>query len=62
MSFITRFIQNTSMVYQFVLYLALCLIGGGLALPGGKKWGWVVFALGILGVIMMLKIRVVSNL
>jgi len=45
------------MIYQVVIELALLIIGAGIALPGQKRWGWIVFGLGIAGILMTMKMK-----
>ncbi|HPB31865.1 MAG TPA: hypothetical protein PLB62_10460 [Candidatus Sumerlaeota bacterium] len=47
-----QFLRNFPMAYQFVIWIALLIVGAALALPGGKKWGWLLMALAIAGMII----------
>ncbi len=50
------------MLYQFVIEIALVIIGAGIALPGQKKWGWLIFAAGIAGILFTMKSKGLFNL
>ncbi len=56
-----HFIKETPMLYQFLAEAALIIIGAAIALPGGKKAGWVILALGIVGIYFTLRIRGLLN-
>jgi len=52
-----KFFKEFPMIYQVVIELALLIIGAGIALPGQKRWGWIVFGLGIAGILMTMKMK-----
>lgn len=58
----TKFFQEFPMLYQFVIEVALIIIGAGIALPGQRKWGWLVFAAGIAGILFTMKSKGLFNL
>ena len=43
------------MGYQLVLAVAVIIIGAGIALRAGKKWGWLVMAGGLYLIYRILK-------
>ena len=56
------FFKNLPAVYQFVIEVVLIIIGAGIALPGGKKWGWLIFILGIIGILFTIKMRILTQM
>ena len=58
----TKFFQEFPMLYQFVIEIALVIIGAGIALTGQKKWGWLIFAAGIAGILFTMKSKGLFNL
>ena len=52
-----KFFKDFPMAYQIVIELVALIIGLALALPGQKKWGWLVFGLGIAGMLMTMKAK-----
>ena len=57
-----RFFKEMSMAYQVVIELVVIIIGLAIALPGQKKWGWIVFGLGVAGILMTMKSKGLFNL
>ena len=55
-----RFLKDMPTLYQFIIEGVIIIIGAGMALPGQRKLGWLVFALGIAGVIWTIKTRVLT--
>ncbi|MCX6998795.1 MAG: hypothetical protein NT106_00620 [Candidatus Sumerlaeota bacterium] len=55
-----RFLKDMPTLYQFIIEGVIIIIGAGIALPGQRKWGWLVFALGIAGVIWTIKTRILT--
>jgi len=52
-----KFFTEFSMVYQFIIETAMVIAGAGIALPGGKKWGWIIFGLGFFGMFLTAKYK-----
>ena len=44
-----------TMDYQLVIAVAVIIIGAGIALKAGKKWGWLIMAGGLYGIYHILK-------
>ncbi len=47
MQFLTDFINNIGQLYSYLIGIALVIIGAGVALKAGSKWGWAILAGGI---------------
>lgn len=43
------------MDYQLVIAVAVIIIGAGIALKAGKKWGWLIMAGGVYLIYLILK-------
>lgn len=52
-----KFLTEFPTAYQFTMWIAMLLIGAGLALPGNKKWGWIVMALAVFAMFMTAKYK-----
>ena len=57
-----KFFLEFPMAYQFVIELAVVIVGAALALPGQKKWGWIIFLLGLVGMFLTMKYKGLFNL
>lgn len=57
-----KFFKDFPMAYQFVIELAVVIVGAALALPGQKKWGWIIFILGFVGMFLTMKYKGLLNL
>lgn len=57
-----KFFREFPMAYQFVIELAVVIVGAALALPGQKKWGWIIFILGFVGMFLTMKYKGLFNL
>ena len=57
-----KFFREFPMAYQFVIELAVVIVGAALALPGQKKWGWIIFLLGLVGMFLTMKYKGLFNL
>ena len=44
-----------TMDYQIVIAVAVIIIGAGIALKAGKKWGWLIMAGGLYSIYRILK-------
>jgi 1,4-dihydroxy-2-naphthoate octaprenyltransferase len=57
-----KFFRDFPMAYQFVIELAVVIVGAALALPGQKKWGWIVFILGFVAMFLTMKYKGLFNI
>jgi hypothetical protein len=48
-------ILGITMDYQLVIAVAVIIIGAGIALKAGRKWGWLIMAGGIAMIYYILK-------
>jgi len=57
-----KFFKDLPMAYQAVIELAVLIIGAAIALPGQKKWGWIIVGLGIAAMFLTMKYKGLLNL
>ncbi|MBN1900412.1 hypothetical protein JW926_03690 [Candidatus Sumerlaeota bacterium] len=57
-----RFFKDFPMAYQALIELAVVIIGAAIALPGQKKWGWIIFALGFVAMFFTMRYKGLFNI
>lgn len=57
MQFLSDLITNIGQLYSYLIGIALIIIGAGVGLKAGNKWGWVILGVGIGWIFLTMRVK-----
>ena len=52
-----EYFRDVPLAYQATIEIVVLIIGLAIALPGGRKWGWLLCAASVAGMLMTMKMK-----